>query len=105
MSEWIEEILIGTGIVGGWVGTVFGFARKHGRLEHRVNTNTTDIEEIKRMFKTADGEPRLLSFSAHESICSERQKLMHTEFKHMRDTMERIETKFDAYIKKNGGSK
>ena len=104
-KDWIEPVATVGAFITTWVLTAIGVARSHGKLESRVDNTESDMTEIKAMFKTADGEPRLLSFAAHESICSERQKLMHSEFKHMREAVDRIEQKFDAYIKKNGGTK
>lgn len=74
------------GYVIGWAGTVFAFGRMHGNMSARQDSHERELmmlrdKEIKRLheaidklhacFVTADGEPRLMSFSAHDKIRAE----------------------------------
>ena len=65
-----------------WAVMAAGVGRKYQAIEDRVRQNIKDIEKINNMidklhncFVTADGEPRLVSFAAHDvmqRVCQDR---------------------------------
>lgn len=63
-------------LVVSWVVWLFGLGRVYGTLESRVSKNEKDISAIAQKFRTQDGEPRLMSFKAHDKIQSACQKRM-----------------------------
>lgn len=74
------------GYVVAWAATVFAVGRGHGRLTTKVRAHDeelarlrdkeigqlyTKIDKLHACFVTADGEPRLMSYSAHDKIQAE----------------------------------
>ncbi len=89
-----------------WLGMIFGVGKAYGKLATRVEKNEEDIQELKsthifdvkeieKMFVTRDGEPRLMSYKAHDQISANCKKLQEERYRLLEASLERIEEKLD----------
>jgi len=79
---WGGYIITALGFLATWGAMVFGGGSKYGRLQEQVDAQGIDIEGIKELFTTADGEPRLVSFAALRHIRDECQHHVLSEMNH-----------------------
>ena len=79
---WGGFIITTLGFAGTWAAMIFGGGSRYGSLKEQVDAQGTDIEEIKKLFKTADGEPRLVSFAAFRHMRDECQQHILSEVDH-----------------------
>lgn len=61
-----------------------------GKLGTRIAKNSEDIATLKEQFINGDGEPRLLSYKAHDHICRLITGNMVTEFKHVVEALKNL---------------
>ena len=101
-----EKALWATGIVLTWITGWFGLSKVYSSLavtdtklaERIVATNKVldelkkqqheDMEKVIKMFTDDKGNPRLISWTAHEHTCSLRQENVNAEFKHLSTRMD-----------------
>jgi len=81
-----------------WIAGLFAFARKTGNTERRIEVLESDVSKIKKEFKTADGEPRLMSFAQHQIIQNACQKRMDERQDNINRRMEQHDEKLDKIL-------
>jgi hypothetical protein len=64
------------GFILTWLAGVFGIGKTYGALKTDVDKNKKDIAALQKEFITNDGEPRLMSYAAHDKIQAACQGLM-----------------------------
>lgn len=93
------------GAIAGWVVTVFGFGRAYGVLRTRVDVTESDIRELNRgmakllrCFVDADGEPRLVSYTALDQIRKSCRDSVDVQILANSVIVEKHDKKLDAII-------
>jgi len=71
------------GFVVTWLGIFFSGGVIYGRLTTKIEKNTKDIDEIGKHFVDQQGEPRLVSFAAHDHICQRANESISVELRHI----------------------
>lgn len=94
--------------------TLFGGGKAYGVLssktkanEDRLNKLSKDMQrveddsesrfkELLKEFRTTEGEPKFVTYRAHDKIQESCQGLIMNEFTHLKESIERIEKKIDS---------
>lgn len=66
--------------IGGWLLTAVGLGKYIGKLKRQVQQNTEDIGKIEKTFITSDGDPRFVSYKAHDKIQMDCQTLQNERY-------------------------
>ena len=69
IKDWLEVVC-----------AVFGLGVVWGRGEYTAKSNADEIKEMKRQFITQDGEPRFITYPAHDKMvdnCQEKAEMKY----------------------------
>ena len=92
--EWFSVI----GIIATWVVGVFAFGRMYGALVSKLNEHEQRLSKAEAMFFNKDGDPRLLTYAAHEQIAAACQKNMLNLIHASKERIDRHDEKLDSIL-------
>lgn len=96
-----QDFLIIAGFVGTWITVAFALGVASGRLQSQDQKNAADIVGVKTVlsddldevkskivdiesrFTTSGGEPRLMSYKAHDHLCLRANEAITAELRHV----------------------
>jgi hypothetical protein len=92
--EWFSVL----GIVATWIAGIFAFGRMYGVLVSKLNQHEMRLSKAEAMFFTKDGDPRLLTYAAHEQIAEACQKNMLNLIHASKERIDRHDEKLDSIL-------
>jgi hypothetical protein len=107
----ISVFLVILGFVGTWLYQAFGIGKVTGKMRADVTRQNEKIsalevlqeremEAVRKMFTTMNGEPRLVSFAALAHIRADCQNHILSEMSHIRGDVEGMRKDFKTYSDK-----
>jgi hypothetical protein len=93
-----EKDITIAGFVLTWLAGIFGFGRAYEALSGKVAKHETAIKELQENFVTVDGEPRFVSYMAHDKMQAACQGLMRQRLDSIDDRMNTHDEKLDKLL-------
>lgn len=99
--------LLGAGAGGlmAWAATAVAAGKRYQEMKNSISQNRKDIEKLNRMidklhscFVTSEGEPRLVSFAAHDIIQKNCQTRMDERHDRLSDRLQAHDAKLDRIL-------
>jgi hypothetical protein len=93
-----EKDITIAGFVLTWLAGIFGFGRVYENLSGKVEKHEVAIKELQDNFTTGDGEPRFVSYTAHDKMQASCQGLMRQRLDSIDGRMNVHDEKLDRLL-------
>jgi hypothetical protein len=92
--EWFSVV----GIIATWAAGIFAYGKMYGALVSKLNEHEKRLSKAESMFFNKDGDPRLLTYAAHEQIAEACQKNMLNLIHASKERIDRHDEKLDSIL-------
>lgn len=89
-----EKEMTIAGFIITWLLGIFGAGRAYGKLAERVDMHDAEIKEIKSYFVSPDGEPRLITYPAHDIMVSQCHAQIDLKIAHITESNDELKEDF-----------
>jgi hypothetical protein len=86
------------GFIFTWLAGIFGYGKIYGGLVNKITSHEKRLDTIQKTFFTSDGEPRLMSYAAHDQISNACQKFMYDKLDNNVKRLDLHDEKLDKVI-------
>jgi len=90
--KWILTIIVGS--ISGMVTAAVTI----GSLIYKLNTNVSDVSNVKKVLFKDSGGLNVMTESRHTEVCAFTMRYFEQDFDHIKDQMEKLEEKIDIVL-------